>query len=129
MSMGVLAGVAAFVKTGMLKGLYGGELYDTVPLFIWDTVEASITIIAASIPVLRVLIRDVRTRSKATPHAVGTGTYELSSNRRMRTGSEKSMLDVTVVEHGAIMRTDTVSVRYGQQNPGDVESDRPFGHL
>lgn len=60
MSMGILAGIAALVKTVNLNKLHYGEMYDTVQLMIWDTAEASVTIVAASIPVLRVLIRDVR---------------------------------------------------------------------
>ncbi|KAK0623971.1 hypothetical protein B0T14DRAFT_545214 [Immersiella caudata] len=61
MSMGVVAGIAAIVKTVNLDKLHNSQdLYETIPLFIWDTVEAAVTIVAASIPVLRVLIRDVR---------------------------------------------------------------------
>lgn len=104
------------------------ETDDTLPLFVWDTVEAAITIVAASIPVLRVLVRDVRTKSKMTAGSgfVSAG-YELSGHRRVRGGSEKSMLDVTVVEeNGAILRTDTFSVAHSRQG-GHVELGRPFG--
>jgi len=86
MSMGFLAGIAAIVKTANLHHLHYGELYDTVQLFIWDTTEAAVTIVAASIPVLRVLIRDVRTnyaksgRSKTGMSRTAGGTRSKVSN-------------------------------------------------
>ncbi|KAH6640141.1 putative integral membrane protein [Chaetomium tenue] len=56
MSMGVVAGAASFVKLIMLPNLTGDPT-DSVAVTIWGAAEGSITIIAASIPVLRVLVR------------------------------------------------------------------------
>ncbi|KAK5655975.1 hypothetical protein OQA88_5113 [Cercophora sp. LCS_1] len=56
MSMGVVAGVASLVKMVELPHL-AGDPADTVRVTIWGGAEGSLTIIAASIPVLRMLIR------------------------------------------------------------------------
>ncbi|KAK4097699.1 putative integral membrane protein [Parathielavia hyrcaniae] len=56
MSMGIIAGVASFVKMAMLPKLTG-EAAETVAVTIWGGAEGATTIMAASIPVLRALIR------------------------------------------------------------------------
>ncbi|KAK1758071.1 96ca82bc-67f3-4b3a-ab36-ffe7d8f40fbe [Echria macrotheca] len=55
MSMGVVAGAASFVKMVKLPQLTGDPV-DTVAVTIWGGAEGAITIMAASIPVLRALI-------------------------------------------------------------------------
>ncbi|KAK4240614.1 hypothetical protein C8A03DRAFT_31321 [Achaetomium macrosporum] len=69
MSMGVVAGVASYVKMVMLPKLTGDPT-DTVAVTIWGGAKGSVTIIAASIPVLRALIRVDKTRS--TPVTLDT---------------------------------------------------------
>ncbi|KAK0624516.1 hypothetical protein B0T17DRAFT_492545 [Bombardia bombarda] len=59
MSMGIFAGVTGFVKTSKVPLMLSDDFADGVDLFIWGNAESAITIIAASIPILRVLIRDV----------------------------------------------------------------------
>lgn len=61
MSMGVFAGITAIVKTSKIKVMLSTDPADGVDLFIWGNAESCVTIVAASIPVLRVLIRDVAT--------------------------------------------------------------------
>ncbi|KAK4226423.1 hypothetical protein QBC38DRAFT_230850 [Podospora fimiseda] len=56
MSMGVVAGVTSFVKMAMLPNLTGDPT-ETVAVTIWGAAEGAITIMAASIPVLRMLFR------------------------------------------------------------------------
>ncbi|KAM7194410.1 96ca82bc-67f3-4b3a-ab36-ffe7d8f40fbe [Naviculisporaceae sp. PSN 640] len=56
MSMGVVAGIASFVKMGMLPNL-DGDPVDTVAVTIWGGAEGAISIMAASIPVLRTLFQ------------------------------------------------------------------------
>ncbi|KAH8708355.1 hypothetical protein GQ44DRAFT_743198 [Phaeosphaeriaceae sp. PMI808] len=59
MSMGIFAGAAAIMKVIQFRTMSGGDFtYDGTSLVIWGVVEAAVTIVAASIPVLRVLIRD-----------------------------------------------------------------------
>ncbi|TQN65309.1 Satratoxin biosynthesis SC1 cluster protein 4, partial [Colletotrichum shisoi] len=76
LSMGVLAGV-----TGIMKAVYGHELtdvaspaylYNQAIYWIWSMAEPNVTIISASIPVLRGFVRSVRKRSESSP---GAGAY------------------------------------------------------
>ncbi|PHH54867.1 hypothetical protein CFIMG_001264RA [Ceratocystis fimbriata CBS 114723] len=60
MSMGVFAGVSAFIKASYLPVLAVPDFnYDGSHLVIWGIAETSVTIMAASIPVMRVLVREV----------------------------------------------------------------------
>ncbi|KLU89502.1 hypothetical protein MAPG_08473 [Magnaporthiopsis poae ATCC 64411] len=60
MSMGAFAGVAAFVKASYLRTLASPDfVYEGKDLVTWGAAETAVTIIAASIPVLRVLLRDM----------------------------------------------------------------------
>ncbi|TID01702.1 hypothetical protein CH35J_004721 [Colletotrichum higginsianum] len=76
LSMGVLAGV-----TGIMKAVQGrmlidvrspDYLYNQAIYWIWSMAEPNVTIISASIPVLRGFVRSVRKRSESSP---GAGAY------------------------------------------------------
>ncbi|CAK7225188.1 hypothetical protein SCUCBS95973_005777 [Sporothrix curviconia] len=58
MSMGVFAGAASLIKASKVSSLTDSDPSDTVQLVIWGVAESAITIIAASIPILRALLRD-----------------------------------------------------------------------
>ncbi|CAK7205284.1 hypothetical protein SEUCBS139899_008053 [Sporothrix eucalyptigena] len=59
MSLGVVAGSMAIVKTSQIPTLSSGDFtYASIPLIVWGAAESAVTIMAASIPVLRVLLRD-----------------------------------------------------------------------
>ncbi|KAK0721101.1 hypothetical protein B0H67DRAFT_644264 [Lasiosphaeris hirsuta] len=61
MSMGVFAAAAAFIKCSSLPELGGRDFpHDGVTLVIWGNAEAAVTIMAASVPMLRMLVRSVR---------------------------------------------------------------------
>ncbi|KAK0724615.1 hypothetical protein B0H67DRAFT_632183 [Lasiosphaeris hirsuta] len=61
MSMGVFAGCAAFIKSSKIPLVLAGDFtYEGYDLVIWGVAEVSITIMATSIPLLRVLFREVR---------------------------------------------------------------------
>ncbi|KAK4164281.1 putative integral membrane protein [Cladorrhinum sp. PSN259] len=64
MSMGVVAGITSFVKMVMLPNLTGDPT-ETVAVTIWGGAEGAITIMAASIPVLRMLFRGSNGQSPA----------------------------------------------------------------
>ncbi|KAK0737829.1 hypothetical protein B0T18DRAFT_354511, partial [Schizothecium vesticola] len=65
MSMGVFAGCAAFVKSTKIPLVLGGDFtYSGYDLVIWGAAEVAITICAASVPLLRVLIREVRSLTR-----------------------------------------------------------------
>lgn len=59
------AAVASFVKASHIPELSQGDFsYAGYPLVVWSAAEVALTIMAACIPVLRVLVRDVRDASK-----------------------------------------------------------------
>ncbi|KAK3386666.1 hypothetical protein B0H63DRAFT_139492 [Podospora didyma] len=64
MSMGFVAGIMASIKTAKLNNLASGDSYDAALLTIWDSAEIAVTIMAASIPSMRVLFRDIKSSSK-----------------------------------------------------------------
>ncbi|KAI0432621.1 hypothetical protein F5Y09DRAFT_301402 [Xylaria sp. FL1042] len=63
MSFGAIAGITAIIRTVFLPTLAEGDSFSTkaTTLVIWFTAEPSTTIIAASIPVLRALIKEIHT--------------------------------------------------------------------
>lgn len=81
MSMGMIAGAASIVKAAIFPTLMNGDIsYTSASLHIWSIAEPAITIVAASIPLLRVLfshVTSLTTRSRAmhgTGGAGGAGT-------------------------------------------------------
>ncbi|KIH91227.1 hypothetical protein SPBR_01856 [Sporothrix brasiliensis 5110] len=56
MSMGVFAGITSFLKIMSLDAIGNVDLITTVNLFIFGTAEGAITIMAASIPIVRALL-------------------------------------------------------------------------
>lgn len=77
LSMGVIAGATSIVKAAILPSLAGGDItYTSASLHIWSLAEPAVTIIAASIPLLRVVVAHVRKmRTSSTAGAtIGTGT-------------------------------------------------------
>ncbi|KAF4466640.1 Integral membrane [Fusarium albosuccineum] len=100
LSMGVLAGV-----TGINKAVQGYKLLDVrspdymytqAVYWIWSMAEPNVTIISASIPVLRGFVRNVRNRSGSSP---GTGAY-------MKTGNSSSRFNNRSHVHTTEVRAD-----------------------
>ncbi|GAB1317108.1 hypothetical protein MFIFM68171_07318 [Madurella fahalii] len=61
MSMGIFAGVFCIIKMTTIPLLYNGDFsYNSLPLVLWGFIEPSLTIIAASIPVMRHLFKSFR---------------------------------------------------------------------
>lgn len=50
------AGIISFLKLPSISGIGKTDIIETVPLVIWGGAESAVTILAASIPVLRLLI-------------------------------------------------------------------------
>ncbi|KJR87294.1 uncharacterized protein SPSK_01738 [Sporothrix schenckii 1099-18] len=57
MSMGVFAGLSAAIKTTKIATLESPDIIDSVQLAAWGMAEVDVTIMAASIPILRALFR------------------------------------------------------------------------
>lgn len=83
MSMGMIAGAASIVKAAIFPTLSNGDIsYTSASLHIWSIAEPSITIVAASIPLLRVLfshVTSLTTRSRALRSRGGAGAGNSST--------------------------------------------------
>ncbi|KAK1826127.1 hypothetical protein QBC39DRAFT_269741 [Podospora conica] len=76
MSCGVIAGAVGIIKCVELPHLGKGDAYNDAILFIWDITESNACLMAACIPALRVLFRDV----SSTAGGSSSGTSRLPSN-------------------------------------------------
>jgi len=143
MSMGVLAGVTAFVKARYLLNITSFDVYDAIDLNYWSNAESTVTIMAASIPILRVLMKDVK-KSIFSRHQYYDTSGGASSNfktsrkmwsrsqhdtmvtvgtnrsRRASEGTDASELnilnkEVSPSKGGVIMQTNHFTVEYEEQ--------------
>ncbi|KAI1339939.1 hypothetical protein F5Y15DRAFT_415364 [Xylariaceae sp. FL0016] len=112
MSMGVFAGATAIAKCVYLQVLASGDFfYDGAGLVIWGTAEAATTIMAASVPVLRVLVSEIR--SSNGPYYDRSGTNGGDTTRRTR-HVRGDLNTTTVTAHG----------RAHELNSKDDDSDK-----
>ncbi|KAK4154919.1 hypothetical protein C8A00DRAFT_13996 [Chaetomidium leptoderma] len=104
MSMGVIAGIVAIIKCVYLPGLGVGDSYDDVHLFIWDVTEATVTVVAACIPTLRVLLRDATQRPQSSRLSaipdLSLISYRDLGVKNPNVAQELGMLPVEEVESG-----------------------------
>ncbi|KAJ8113021.1 hypothetical protein OPT61_g4754 [Boeremia exigua] len=80
MSLGCLAGVACIVKTTYLPliGTWADFTYNIADVLIWAMTESAITIVAASIPFMRLMMQDLTSRGGSRGRSYGnTGSYQL----------------------------------------------------
>ncbi|KAI1122626.1 hypothetical protein F5Y10DRAFT_253645 [Nemania abortiva] len=99
MSLGFFAGTISLVKIYALIGTFQAKLDNSVQLTILSVAETAVTIMAASIPILRALARD-----KAGPGGVKLFTLNVTEHLTLRRQSEPP-LDVSDVESGKADRT------------------------
>lgn len=121
-------------------GTWTDFTYNIALVLIWGLAESAITIVAASIPFLRMLVREVSSgyasRGKYTgnsyqlqhqSHGPSSGTrskvkadpgiYETEIGRNDDTGSDKSILgDKDAQTAGQIVQTQEVRVEYGDSS-------------
>ncbi|KAK8020183.1 hypothetical protein PG990_005321 [Apiospora arundinis] len=92
MSCGVFAGATAFVKSTYVINLGSKDpIYDTAPLVVWGHAEIAVTIIAASIPVLRVLIKDVSQSISRSRQRTNSQAKSASYNKSVATNRGTSL--------------------------------------
>ncbi|TLD14348.1 uncharacterized protein PgNI_05117 [Pyricularia grisea] len=109
MSLGVFAGVAACVKAAYIPGLAAGDFtFAASELLIYSYIEIGLSIIAASIPALRVLVRD-KIRSTLKGYSNGTQQTHQTQQSRLDAAQETQKY---VLQRGQIHRRDSVSVSY-----------------
>ncbi|KAL5601425.1 hypothetical protein BROUX41_002588 [Berkeleyomyces rouxiae] len=88
MSMGVFAGVSAFIKASYLPVLASADFnYEGSHLVVWGIAETAVTIMAASIPVMRVLIREVVSTGGGNSGYNQTDPENMHNNRGLGTTS------------------------------------------
>ncbi|KAH8837786.1 hypothetical protein MCOR27_004010 [Pyricularia oryzae] len=106
MSLGVFAGVAACVKAAYIPGLAAGDFtFAASELLIYSYLEIGLSIIAASIPALRVLVRD---KIRSTRKGYSNGTQPTQQSRLDTTQETQKY----VLQGGQIHRRDSFSVSY-----------------
>lgn len=139
MSCGVFAGITAIIKTTHIPKMASDDVYDGVVLFVWGNAESCVTIIAASIPILRVFARELKTSTRRYYATSGerdyaTGTKRTRNNtvvtatksRLARDKSEewsdsKSILDERVSSPGKIIATSEIAVEYRPRKSDERE--------
>ncbi|KAF4822676.1 hypothetical protein CGCSCA5_v002297 [Colletotrichum siamense] len=92
LSMGVLAGIAAFVKASYMRSVNdttGDFSHGGAQLAVWAAAETAITIMVATLPVLRVLLRDTAVKTRYLPEAIKMKVRK--STRRSERVSRRSV--------------------------------------
>ncbi|KAK4119348.1 hypothetical protein N657DRAFT_659100 [Parathielavia appendiculata] len=86
MSMGVFAGIICIVKMTFIHVLYDSDFsYNSLQLVIWGFIEPALTIMAASIPMMRHLFKSLRRESDLRDTSTTTATaMSLSNNNDNR---------------------------------------------
>ncbi|KAI3330041.1 hypothetical protein F4824DRAFT_480413 [Ustulina deusta] len=79
MSLGLFAGVIALAKVYALIGTFQGNLNSSIQLVVLSIAESAVTIMAASIPILRAL-----TRNKAGPRGVKLFALNITEHLTLR---------------------------------------------
>ncbi|GAP84920.1 putative integral membrane protein [Rosellinia necatrix] len=131
MSFGAIAGITAVVRTIFLPALASPNFSTkATTLVIWYTAEAATTIVAASIPVLRALIKELHTSGAryfsgekyASGRQEGSGVRGSAKNHSKGNASKKgdsalhtSRVVTTVTGHGS---------KYPYDVHGDTGSDK-----
>lgn len=92
MSMGIIAGATSIVKATIFPTLSDGDItFTSASLHIWSIVEPAITIIAASIPMLRIIFAHVKQMATQNSTRIGMGNPEYgpdtTNGRRKGSGS------------------------------------------
>ncbi|KAL3297350.1 integral membrane protein [Colletotrichum asianum] len=110
MSMGVFAGIVSLIKIKTITAIGAFDIIDTVELVIWGAAESAVTIIAASIPILRALFRDYK------PPPARFISDEESMLRRLGEASVRTMT-----------RPQTAGIRRSRSEMELIEIDRSLG--
>ncbi|KAF9878152.1 hypothetical protein CkaCkLH20_04190 [Colletotrichum karsti] len=128
MSMGLFAGATAIVKCTTIPTLLSGDFtYDGSDLVIWGTCEASVTIVAASIPVLRVLVRDVA--STARKYYGGSSGTRTQKSRGLGPTRTNTVTVTTSTRKGSVKRKDKLADDRSDRSILGEEEELEFGKI
>ncbi|KAK4124089.1 hypothetical protein N657DRAFT_376381 [Parathielavia appendiculata] len=104
MSMGTLAGIVAFLKLMSLDDI-SDDTSTAVDIKVFGTAEPAISIIAASIPVLRAFIRKNATKNPRSVTFVHLSDYPRSRSQRSITSAKKGSDEVLVTNASRMSHT------------------------
>ncbi|KAI0969926.1 hypothetical protein F4678DRAFT_141373 [Xylaria arbuscula] len=126
MSFGAIAGITAIIRTVFLPTLADGSSFSTqaTTLVIWFVAEPSTTIIAASIPVLRALIKEIHTSGAKyfSGEKYGSGPREASGLKNTGRSNTKGVSRKGESAFHTSRVVTTVTGR-GTKYPYDVHGD------
>ncbi|KAK8037318.1 hypothetical protein PG991_000664, partial [Apiospora marii] len=91
MSMGAIAGITGIVKSVLVSAITDPDVtYSRVDLTIWTIAEPAVTIMAASLPVLRMLYREFRSSQRSYyKNGASSNQYGQTDNR---TGNRRNTM-------------------------------------
>ncbi|UPX11265.1 uncharacterized protein EKO05_0001879 [Ascochyta rabiei] len=125
MSLGCLAGIACAVKTAYLPliGTWADFTYNIGDVLIWAITESAITIIAASIPFIRLMMKDLSSRgaSGGDPSAGNAaGSSYVLADQSGASGGRRSVMGTKTdcKAHASVYGKEVGKLK------GDDESDR-----
>jgi len=125
MSMGVFAAITALIKTSKIPSGLGMDMYDGIDLFIWGIAESAVTIVAASIPILRVLVREART----TARRYYVSKDGASSGSGLRSKAGRTQNNTVVISSGNLASADrqaNISKIQDDSSDKSILSDGPY---
>ncbi|KAK6212544.1 hypothetical protein LQW54_005128 [Pestalotiopsis sp. IQ-011] len=108
MSMGIFAGITSFVKIYAIQDSGNADIADTVQLVVLATAEIAVTIIAASIPILRALARDKVPRAGPFLALGKTGHW---TRQQITTNATAPQRSTPPISETPTMSTDNVELR------------------
>ncbi|KAK7420290.1 hypothetical protein QQZ08_010490 [Neonectria magnoliae] len=90
MSLGAIAGVTGIVKAVLVVNMTSTDFtYDRVDLTIWTLTEPAASIMAISIPILRMLYRELKSSHKSySRNRTGTNTHDPRTGNHTQPGSD-----------------------------------------
>ncbi|KAK0627851.1 hypothetical protein B0T14DRAFT_424442 [Immersiella caudata] len=125
MSMGVFAGVTSFIKAYYMPRMTAPDIYDMIDLNYWSNAESTVTIIAASIPVLRVFFNDVKKSVSSKQHyASSSGRSEASKRSKLQQSGATTLVDDSELSWEGKMRI--LQTRQIEVQVDEVET-KPYG--
>ncbi|KAK3395474.1 hypothetical protein B0T20DRAFT_35804 [Sordaria brevicollis] len=123
MSMGVFAGITGIIKTTKIPTMLSDDFAAGVDLFIWGNAETAITIMAASIPILRVLVRDAsisrRYYKSGASKAIELKDSAMTEGKHSRT--------LTDSENNLVVSVTAVPKAFMQDGRGPMVNEKNLG--
>ena len=99
----------------------------SAPLILWSAAESGVTIMAASIPVLRTLFRDLNTKSRKYYNSTGSKTATTTQGSRPMTKYGDNNLNTIVVSAGMSPYTEDVTKSSNSSDKSPVRDS--YGHI